>query len=31
LLQGAALSAEDRSYLRTLELHPEGAQSKDSV
>jgi tRNA (guanine37-N1)-methyltransferase len=31
LLQTAALSAEDRSYLRTLELHPEGAQSKDSV
>jgi tRNA (guanine37-N1)-methyltransferase len=31
LLQAAALSAEDRSYLRTLELHPEGAQSKDSV
>ena len=31
LLQGAALSAEDRSYLRTLELHTEGAQSKDSV
>jgi len=31
LLQGAALSAEDRSYLSTLELHTEGAQSKDSV
>jgi tRNA (guanine37-N1)-methyltransferase len=31
LLQGAALSAEDRSYLRTLEQHTEGAQSKDSV
>ena len=31
LLQGAALSAEDRSYLRSLEVHPEGAQSKDSV
>ena len=31
LLQGAALSTEDRSYLRTLELHAEGAQSKDSV
>jgi tRNA (guanine37-N1)-methyltransferase len=31
LLQGAALSAEDRSYLRTLELRAEGAQSKDSV
>ena len=31
LLQGAALSAEDRSYLRTLELLAEGAQSKDSV
>jgi tRNA (guanine37-N1)-methyltransferase len=31
LLQGAALSAEDRSYLHTLELHAEGAQSKDSV
>jgi tRNA (guanine37-N1)-methyltransferase len=31
LLQGAALSAEDRSYLRTLEVHAEGAQSKDSV
>jgi len=31
LLQGAALSAEDRSYLRSLEVHAEGAQSKDSV
>jgi tRNA (guanine37-N1)-methyltransferase len=31
LLAGAALSAEDRSYLRSLEAHPEGAQSKDSV
>jgi tRNA (guanine37-N1)-methyltransferase len=31
LLQSAALSTEDRSYLRTLELHAEGAQSKDSV
>jgi tRNA (guanine37-N1)-methyltransferase len=31
LLQGAALSAEDRRYLRTLELHAEDAQSKDSV
>jgi tRNA (guanine37-N1)-methyltransferase len=31
LLQSAALSAEDRSYLRTLELDAEGAQSKDSV
>ena len=31
LLEGAALSAEDRSYLRTLEVHREGAQSKDSV
>jgi tRNA (guanine37-N1)-methyltransferase len=31
LLEGAALTAEDRSYLRTLELHAEGAQSKDSV
>ena len=31
LLETAALSAEDRSYLRALELHPEGAQSKDSV
>jgi tRNA (guanine37-N1)-methyltransferase len=31
LLQTAALSAEDRRYLRTLELHPEDAQSKDSV
>jgi tRNA (guanine37-N1)-methyltransferase len=31
LLEGAALSAEDRTYLRTLELHAEGAQSKDSV
>jgi tRNA (guanine37-N1)-methyltransferase len=31
LLGGAALSAEDRSYLRSLEVHAEGAQSKDSV
>jgi tRNA (guanine37-N1)-methyltransferase len=31
LLLGAALSAEDRSYLRTLEQRPGGAQSKDSV
>jgi tRNA (guanine37-N1)-methyltransferase len=31
LLEDAALSAEDRSYLRTLELRAEGAQSKDSV
>jgi tRNA (guanine37-N1)-methyltransferase len=31
LLAGAALSAEDRSYLRSLEVHAEGAQSKDSV
>jgi tRNA (guanine37-N1)-methyltransferase len=31
LLEGAALSAEDRSYLRSLEVHAEGAQSKDSV
>ena len=31
LLEGAALSAEDRSYLRALEQHTEGAQSKDSV
>jgi tRNA (guanine37-N1)-methyltransferase len=31
LLEGAALSAEDRSYLRSLEAHAEGAQSKDSV
>jgi tRNA (guanine37-N1)-methyltransferase len=31
LLQIAVLSAEDRSYLRTLELQAEGAQSKDSV
>lgn len=31
LLEGAALSAEDRSYLRSLEVHAEGAQSEDSV
>jgi tRNA (guanine37-N1)-methyltransferase len=31
LLEGAVLTAEDRSYLRTLELHAESAQSKDSV
>ncbi len=31
LLAGAALSAEDRSYLRSLEVHAEGAQSQDSV
>jgi tRNA (guanine37-N1)-methyltransferase len=31
LLQDAALSAEDRSYLRSLELQAKGAQSKDSV
>jgi tRNA (guanine37-N1)-methyltransferase len=31
LLEGAALSAEDRSYLRSLEAASEGAQSKDSV
>jgi tRNA (guanine37-N1)-methyltransferase len=31
LLQAAELSAEDRSFLRTLELRPESAQSKDSV
>jgi tRNA (guanine37-N1)-methyltransferase len=31
LLEGAALTTEDRSYLRTLELHAGGAQSKDSV
>jgi tRNA (guanine37-N1)-methyltransferase len=31
LLEGAALSAEDRSYLRSLEAPAEGAQSKDSV
>jgi tRNA (guanine37-N1)-methyltransferase len=31
LLQAAALSTEDRSYLRTLEQPTEGAQSKDSV
>ncbi len=31
LLQGASLSAEDRLYLHTLEVHGEGAQSKDSV
>ena len=31
LLQAAELSAEDRTFLRTLELRPEHAQSKDSV
>jgi tRNA (guanine37-N1)-methyltransferase len=31
LLLRAELSAEDRSFLRALELGPEGAQSKDSV
>ncbi len=31
LLQNAELSAEDRTYLSTLEPHREGAQSKDSV
>jgi tRNA (guanine37-N1)-methyltransferase len=31
LLAGAALSAEDRRYLRSLEVHAEGAQSQDSV
>jgi tRNA (guanine37-N1)-methyltransferase len=31
LLEGAALSAEDRSYLRSLEVQAGGAQSKDSV
>jgi tRNA (guanine37-N1)-methyltransferase len=31
LLQNAELSAEDRTYLRALEPHLEGAQSKDSV
>jgi tRNA (guanine37-N1)-methyltransferase len=31
LLESAALSAEDRRYLRALELEAEGAQSKDSV
>ncbi len=31
LLQAAELSAEDRSFLRTLEVRPESAQSKDSV
>jgi tRNA (guanine37-N1)-methyltransferase len=31
LLEGAALSAEDRRYLRSLEVHAQGAQSKDSV
>jgi tRNA (guanine37-N1)-methyltransferase len=31
LLEGAALSAEDRSYLRSLEVRAEGAQSQDSV
>jgi tRNA (guanine37-N1)-methyltransferase len=31
LLQNAELSVEDRTYLRALEPHLEGAQSKDSV
>ena len=31
LLHHAQLSAEDRTFLRALEVHPEGAQSKDSV
>jgi len=31
LLRDAELSAEDRSFLRALELRAEGAQSKDSV
>ena len=31
LLQNAELSAEDRTYLRALEPHLKGAQSKDSV
>ncbi len=31
LLNDAELSAEDRSFLRGLELHPDSAQSKDSV
>ncbi len=31
LLHHAELSAEDRTFLRALEVHPEGAQSKDSV
>jgi tRNA (guanine37-N1)-methyltransferase len=31
LLLAAELSAEDRSFLRALELRPGGAQSKDSV
>jgi len=31
LLQNAELSAEDRTFLRALEPHLEGAQSKDSV
>jgi tRNA (guanine37-N1)-methyltransferase len=31
LLHQAELSAEDRIFLRDLELRPEGAQSKDSV
>jgi tRNA (guanine37-N1)-methyltransferase len=31
LLLQAELSAQDRIFLRDLELHPEGAQSKDSV
>jgi tRNA (guanine37-N1)-methyltransferase len=31
LLQAAELSAQDRSFLRTLELSPESAQREDSV
>jgi tRNA (guanine37-N1)-methyltransferase len=31
LLENAELNAEDRTYLRALEPHLEGAQSKDSV
>jgi tRNA (guanine37-N1)-methyltransferase len=31
LLQHAQLSVEDRTFLRALEVHPEDAQSKDSV
>jgi tRNA (guanine37-N1)-methyltransferase len=31
LLEGAELSAEDRSFLRALELRARSAQSKDSV
>jgi tRNA (guanine37-N1)-methyltransferase len=31
LLRNAELSADDRAFLRTLELRVEGAQSKDSV